>query len=180
MAPPGVVVKTPGGETLQTPWGYLSTPPFGGLPPGCIVRATVAAEPAKYGDRLRAALESKDWSQARLVKALAKKTGNAPESERSAVRGYLRDSVPRPERAALIAEVMGVPELALVEHPRESGTARLERRLEELAENQARLLDNQRKGVASLTAQLRAVQRTLQSLAEDANIEPKQSRRGAR
>lgn len=67
-----------------------------------------------YADKLKVALECDDWSQAKLVKELAARTGNAPESERSALRGYLRGSVPRPDRAELIAEIMGSQSLLLL------------------------------------------------------------------
>lgn len=110
-------------------------------------------EDDSYANRLRAAIERDGWSQARLIRELAARTGNAAESERSAVRGYLAGAQPRPERAALIAEITAVPELATVE--RRSATARLEGRLEELAANDAELLAlllELRDSVALLTA----------------------------
>ena len=92
-----------------------------------------------YAARLRHALDRDGWSQLRLVKALAERTGNAVDSERSAVRGYLQGNLPRPARAKLIAEITEDPALAQVEDPRRSGAARIEDHLEQLATEVARL-----------------------------------------
>jgi hypothetical protein len=109
-----------------------------------------------YTDKLREALDREGWSQGRLVRELAARTGNAVQSERSAVRGYLDGAKPRPERAALIAEIVGVPDLAEVEH--RSAAARLEARLEELGTNDAAILaslQELREAVVELRAALR-------------------------
>lgn len=147
----------------------------------------MAAEDPTYAARLREALERDGWSQARLVRDLAAETGNAPESERSAVRGYLRGAIPRPERAKLIAAVTGVPELGEAEHPRLSGSARLERHLELLS---AQLRANQEAGLANqqsaletqqeLLAELRSLRAAVESLREELPTAPKRSRQTGR
>lgn len=91
---------------------------------------TVASD--TYAARLRKALDREGWSQLRLVRELAKRTGNAADSERSAVRGYLKGNTPRPDRARMIAEITGLPDLAVVEDPRRSASARLDDRLESI------------------------------------------------
>lgn len=77
----------------------------------------------------------------------------------------------------MIAEITGVAELATVEHPRQSAADRLERRLEELAKNQAEMLQNQEAGMEELTGRLEAISATLALLAGDARIAPKPSPR---
>lgn len=131
------------------------------------------AEPT-YSERLRSALERDGWSQLRLVRELAARTGNAVDSERSAVRGYLRGNMPRPERARMIAEITGLPDLAKVEDPRRSTAARLDDHLESLAVllgdilgNQKSIFRTQKKGVAELEAlhdEVRALREALESL----------------
>ena len=124
----------------------------------------MAADPPTYAARLRIALERDGWSQLRLVRGLADRTGNAVDSERSAVRGYLKGNLPRPERAQLIAEITGVPELGVVDDPRRSATARFEEHLarleahqEALATELARLIESHLEIHAKLDQLLAAV-----------------------
>ena len=117
----------------------------------------MAAEEDTYAARLRKALERDGWSQGRLAKELAAATGNARESERSAVQGYLRGSHPSSKRAKLIAQITGVGELAFV-NARRSAAARLEDRLEALAAEVALLLQSADLGHEKLDRLLTAVE----------------------
>src|SRR5690242_19852994 len=96
---------------------------------------------ADYRDRLQAALERREWTQGDLVRALADRTGNQLESERSTVKGYLRGTArPAADRARLLAEILGDPGLVRVEGGRQSAAARLEARLAEVEAELAALL----------------------------------------
>lgn len=120
-----------------------------------------------YADNLREALAREGWSQLRLVKELAARTGNAVESERSSVRGYLKGALPRPERARMIAEILQYPDLAAVQNPRNSAIARVDAHLEALAANDVEILANQElllRGQEALLDELQSIRATLDSL----------------
>ena len=68
-----------------------------------------------YGKLLRGALEQAGLSRRKFSVALAERTGNQQESEWRSLGKYLNGEEPSPERAALIAVMLGEPRLALVE-----------------------------------------------------------------
>lgn len=129
----------------------------------------MAAEPTTYAARLRKALDREGWSQLRLVRALAERTGNAVDSERSAVRGYLRGATPRPDRARMIAEITGDPELGHVDDPRRSAASRLEDHLEALAVEVTRLLESQ----ADIHAKLDRILDALEGDSRQQRVDPR-------
>jgi hypothetical protein len=80
----------------------------------------------RYGTTLREAIEAADTSRRKLSYALAEKTDNKQDSEYRALGKYLRgDETPSPERAAILAVLLGQPELALVSSPRRDRLAEL-------------------------------------------------------
>lgn len=115
-------------------------------------------EESDYAGKLRLALECEDWSINKLARELAGRTGNAVGTERSAIRGYLKEAKPQPWRAELIADIMGMPELASVENARQSGSARLERRLEEGLDRAVAILEGQKTALATQDAMLDRLQ----------------------
>lgn len=130
----------------------------------------------EYQERLRAALEARDWSQLELVRRLAARTGNAVESERSSVRGYLNGSRPSPPRARLLAEILEDPGLAQAGGSRQSRAERIDGRLARLEEEVGELLAGQREalvGQAELLVLIASIQETLGGL----QLEPKKTRR---
>jgi hypothetical protein len=70
---------------------------------------------SSYADLLRHAMGRLDppMSIRRLGKLVADASGSAPESERKAIEGYLKGTMPQPERSAIIADVLSAPELRL-------------------------------------------------------------------
>lgn len=81
-------------------------------------------------------MDEHDWSQRGLAKALAERTGNLLASEISTVRSYLQPkdgARPKPERARLIAEIIGDESLAEVDGRRTARTAVIEHHLEGLS-----------------------------------------------
>ena len=130
-----------------------------------------------YAAKLRVAVECDGWSINKLAKELAAMTGNSVETERSAIRGYLKDATPRPARARMIAEIMGVPELGVAENPRRSGVARLEDRLAAIAEANDELLAGQQKALLrqdDLLAELREIRAVLETVRNGRRAAPKQ------
>lgn len=137
----------------------------------------MASERSPYAEKLRVALDCDGWSLNKLARELAARTGNAVETERSAIRGYLKNSTPRPERAQLIADIMEMPELAVVEN--QSGRARVEARLEEGLERAAEILDNQKDALATqkqILAQLKVLAEGQQALRESLESPPVRGR----
>ncbi len=125
---------------------------------------------AYIGARLRAAREARGLTQDEL----ATKVGVV----RTDISGIENDRISvGAVRLARFAEALEVSVLELQPEaqPDQRGLLLLDH-LEELAENQAQMLENQKKATASLTAQLRAIQRTLQSLSEDVSNAPRRTR----
>lgn len=126
------------------------------------------------GDRIRAARKNRGFTQAQL----AEKAG----MERTDINRAENDGLALGEkRLKRVADALDVSVLELrpAAAPDERGRSLLDR-LEEVAASQAQILENQKKGVAALAAQLRAVQRTVESLAEAERTAPKRSRRPGR
>jgi len=90
-----------------------------------------------YSDLLRAALERSGMSRRRFSALLAAESGNTRESEYRSIGKYLGGEVPLPPRAAVLAVLLGAPELAMVPDgaTRRGGRlAELEARVAELEE----------------------------------------------
>jgi transcriptional regulator with XRE-family HTH domain len=69
-----------------------------------------------YADRLRKAIAAAGLSNRRAGMLIAERLGTDADSERRALYKYLRgDSQPEAAKAEVIAEVLGVPALALVD-----------------------------------------------------------------
>ena len=71
-------------------------------------------QPTAYADILRAAVDESDLSVRGVAKALADRTGNSVEDERSALYRYLKTQQPAPDRARMLADILSRPELATV------------------------------------------------------------------
>lgn len=119
----------------------------------------IAAEQT-YADLLRAAMEEAGASRRKLSSAFAGKTGNQKESEYRALGKYLTGDEPTPERAAILAVLLGEPRLALVTPAADRRTSRhaeLEARVAEL-EDALNKLQRSMKGLAALPARVTALE----------------------
>lgn len=92
------------------------------------VEATVARPPQSYGARLLAALERAKMPKRRLAAEMAARTGQTLDNERRAIYRYLDgETVPEPDRGAVLAVILDEPELALPPAPLDRRRVRLER-----------------------------------------------------
>lgn len=91
-------------------------------------------ERLSYAELLRAAIDNAGTSRRKLSFVLAEETGNQQDSEYRAIGKYLAGEEPSRERAAILAVLLGDPQLALVTP---SGDRRSARR----AELEARVAD---------------------------------------
>lgn len=163
----GVTYSTPGGELSNSP-GAVDSYPLTKVAPG----GDTSTPLASYAESLRASLEAKDWSQGRLIKELAARTGNNVESEKSAVRSYLKDARPNPERARILAELLENEDLAKVPGRRETTAAQIEAHLAGLEDRLDHAFEAVYAGQRQIRADLEAIQATL-----DERLPEQQARR---
>lgn len=117
-------------------------------------RPTVAAH-GSYADRLKAAIDRGSISVREVARRLSEETGNPIDDERSAIYRYMKGPQPAADRAALLAEILGAPELEEITPLSEKRRGRLGELEAEVAALRAEH-DSDLKGVLARLAALEA------------------------